>query len=101
MKNIEMKVGVPLLIVIGFGGYTIGGGFGSRGTNKVYEFSYLEKPAAIVKEDIKLGPDRYYAILDNGDIIRTEITSDEGNKISFTGLFGSEYYINGVRQDDK
>ena len=75
---------VPTLMIGGliFGSVSHTGGFGSRGEKEVYSFQYGGKRAAVIEDDRRFSPNKYWIQLMNGDSIHTgTITSDDNREV--------------------
>lgn len=71
-------VGAILLPIVGSFGI-----YGTRGQEDIHSFEYSGRPAAIVREDVRWGPDKYFIRLREGETILTgKIVTDDGEEIS-------------------
>ena len=83
LKLVSIVAVLTMSSLVGLGTFSLVGGFGTRGEKIIYEFQYLGKPAQVIQIDRKYSPDKYYALLANGDKTRANLTTDTGEKISF------------------
>lgn len=73
------------LIFVGAVGtsFCLGRNFGVRGQRDMYTFSFGGQPSALVEENVRFGPDRYYVRLGDGNIInKGTIRTDDGKEVS-------------------
>ena len=57
------------------------GVYGSRSVDNVYSFQYNGKPASVRHENIRLGIDNYYVLVDGKDKLTGALMSDDGKEI--------------------
>ena len=99
MGNTSGKVigGIVLSLVGGlvFTAICLGRNLGVRKTENAYTFQYQGKPAAVKREDIRWGPDKYYFLLNEKDKLTGKLTTDNEKEINIYGYFGknSNYSI--------
>jgi hypothetical protein len=86
VRNILDKI---LLGVVGgllFSMGSIGRLYGVRSQEDIYSFEYRGKPAAIVQQDVRWGPDRNFIRFEEGQVMNDgKIITDEGKEISIEG----------------
>ena len=59
------------------------GGFGSRGKTNDYSFIYKGQPAAVVRNDVRWGPDTFSVkVGDDCEFSRGKIITDDGKEIN-------------------
>ncbi|MDD5191536.1 MAG: hypothetical protein PHH54_02705 [Candidatus Nanoarchaeia archaeon] len=85
-----------------FLGLSIGRVFGSRGDEKIYSFKYKSEPAKLMRENIRLGPDKYFILIGDKDKVAGELTTDDGKRISiqdrfYHGALNGRYDIRDVK----
>ena len=72
-----------LLVAGVFSILSLNGCLGVRGQKDIYSSEYLGQPSAVVKKDVRWGPDKYFVRLRGNDTLKFgEIITDDRKRIT-------------------